>query len=134
MDCFRVSVAAIVLIAGVICFPTAKSQEAQPDLCYAYVQNGELRVSCQGKNETIHVGEKLSQIAISPDGLYAAFESDIIGGKAKLTVVDLQTQTLKYSKTVNPTLLMATCGQLVGVGAIENERRNLLTWEKEELP
>jgi hypothetical protein len=131
---FRSVIAAAILIGGAG-FCAAQTREPKPqDLCYAFIQNGELRTVCQGKSNTIPVGTKLNQFAVSTDGAYAALESDTIEGKAKLTVVDLKAGSLKYSKDVNPTFLMATCGRLDGFDAIKNERRNLLTGEKDELP
>jgi hypothetical protein len=127
----------LILLASA-CSAFSQAASVDKSLCYAYLRDGELQTSCEGKHETIGIGNKLSQFAISADGAYAAFESENTQGndlppKYELTVVDLQNRSLKYTKTVNATFLMSTCGELVGFDAIKNERRNLLTWDTDEL-
>ena len=106
----------------------ARSQVAPEDknLCYAFLSDGELRSACEGKQESIHFRTRLLDFAVSRDGSHAAFELEYPGNKYIVRIVSLEKGLLIGDKVGERLILKSTCGEIVGVDPVTDERWNLL--------
>jgi hypothetical protein len=131
----RIVVAA--LLTAICCVAQADhSQVADSKLCYAFLQDGTLRTVCNGKSERIPTKSRLTESAISQDGSYAAFESQLKVNEDKyvVSIVFLAARSPAKAMTTGRLYLRSTCGELVGIDTGSLDRHNLLTWQPDRFP
>lgn len=120
----------IVLASMSSAFPQTAS--ADRNLCYVFLQDGQIRLSCGSKHESIHLGTRLLDFAISRDDSYAAFELENPHNKYVVRTVSLEKGSLSDEKMMSDRLLLrSTCGGVIGIDIVTDTRWNLAKWNRD---
>jgi len=67
--------------------PSPVVAQTTPDLCFAFLRQGNIWVHCNGKSETITRDERVYDFAISPDGSYLAIYKPSKGNQVVLVAL-----------------------------------------------
>jgi hypothetical protein len=115
------------LLSSMVCAQTRAGHENKatanrPDLCYAFLRDGDLWTVCQGKREHIALGGRVFHYAVSTDGSFLAIVKEISWSvqkgvvKSESILISLKAPfktTTTEAESSNLPDLRATCGTIL---------------------